>query len=158
MMRDMALSFKIPNEYGKYLNDLIEPIPFDKYWWSIDNDEIHLLDNDEFINEFLFKEEERIIQGEKLYNIAKTNTYYLIFVTLRAFSKEETVEAVRTYKQFLESDCQIALGVYDCSYVMFWCKSDQLISKMYSYAVSKGYEDVEYINEEDLLKEIYYIE
>ena len=70
----------------------------------------------------------------------------------------ELFNQYRTYKEFLDSDCQIALAVYDCSYVMFWCKSNQTVTNMYSYALSKGYEDVEYISENDLLKEKYYIE
>ena len=157
-MKNMGVSFKIPNEYGKYLSDILEPISFGEYQWLIDNDEIHILDNNEFTNEFLFKKEDRIIQSERLYNIAKINTYYLVFITLRAFFKDGTVQSVRTYKEFLDSDCQIALAVYDCSYVMFWCKSNQMVPKMYNYALSKGYEDVEYIYENDLLKEKYYIE
>ncbi|MBU3088235.1 DUF2691 family protein [Clostridium gasigenes] len=153
-MKNMGVTFTIPNEYGKYLSGILEPIPFGEYQWSIDNDEIHMLEN----NEFLFKEEDKLIQGERLYNIAKINTYYLVFATLRAFFKDGTVQSVRTYKEFLDSDCQIALAVYDCSYVMFWCKSNQTVTNMYSYALSKGYEDVEYISENDLLKEKYYIE
>ncbi|MBB6624147.1 DUF2691 family protein [Clostridium gasigenes] len=157
-MKSMGVSFKIPNKYGKYLSDILEPIKFGEYQWLIDNDEIHILDNNEFTNEFLFKEEDKIIQSERLYNIAKINTYYLVFITLRAFFKDGTVQSIRTYKEFLDSDCQIALAVYDCSYVMFWCKSNQTVTKMYSYALSKGYEDVEYISENDLLKEKYSIQ
>lgn len=157
-MENAGVSFQIPNEYGKYLSYILEPIPVDQYQWSIDNDEIHLLENNEIINEFLFKDKDRIIQGETLYNTAKNNTYYLVFATLMAFFKDENIKTVRTYEDFLKSNCQIALAVYDCSYVMFWCKNNQLVSDMYSYALSKGYKAVEYISEDDLFKEKYYIE
>ncbi|WP_099192344.1 DUF2691 family protein [Tepidibacter mesophilus] len=157
-MKNAGVSFQIPNEYGKYLSDILEPIPVGQYQWSIDNDEIHLLEKNEITNEFLFKDKDRIIQGEKLYNAAKNNTYYLVFATLVAFFKDENIKIVRTYEDFLNSNCQIALAIYDCSYVMFWCKKNQLLSKMYSYALSKGYKGVEYITEDDLLKEKYYIE
>ncbi|WP_346916923.1 DUF2691 family protein [Clostridium sp.] len=129
-MRNMRVMFEIPNEYGNYLFDILEPLPVNCYQWLIDSDEIHLLDDNKFTNEFLFNED-RIIYGEELYKNSKDNTYYMIFVTLRAFFKEGTIKAVSKYKEFLESDCQIALGVYDCSYVMFWCKDSQLVSDMY---------------------------
>lgn len=157
-MKNMGVSFEIPNKYGKYLSDILEPIPFGEYQWLIDNDEIHLLENNKFTNEFLFKDEDRIISGETLYNNAKSNTYYMVFVTLRAFFKDGTLQEVSTYREFLESDCQIILAVYDGSYVMFWCKDNQLVLNMYSYALSKGYENIKYISEKDLIEKKYLIE
>lgn len=157
-MKNMGVSFEIPNKHGKYLSDILEPIPFGEYLWLIDNDEIHLLANNEFTHEFLFKEEDIIISGEKLYNTAKTNNYYMIFVTLRAFFNNGDVQPVSSYREFLESDCEIVLAVDDCSYVMFWCKDNQLILNMYNYALSKGYKNIEYISEKDLIEKKYIIE
>ncbi|PTR88695.1 DUF2691 family protein [Bacillus anthracis] len=135
-MKNMGVTFEIPNEYGNYLSDILEPLP---------------------TNEFLF-DEDRILSGEKLYESSKNNTYYMIFVTLRGFFKEGIIKAVSKYNEFLESDCKIILAVYDCSYVVFWCKDSQLISNMYMQAISKGYENVKYISEEDLIAHKYYIE
>jgi len=149
-MNDMGLSFKIPNEYGNYLSDILEPLP-------IDNDEIHLLKDNEFTNEFLFNKD-GILSGEKLYDTSKYNTYYMVFVTVRAFCKDGIIESVSKYKDFFESDCKIILAVYDCSYVIFWCKDNQLVSNMYSYALSKKYENIKYISGKDLIENKYYIE
>ena len=82
----------------------------------------------------------------------------MIFVTLRDFCKEGTIKPVSKYKEFLERDCQIIIVVYDCSYVTLWIKDMQLVSYMYSYAQSKGYERVRYISEEDLIEGKCYIE
>ncbi|MFU0825422.1 DUF2691 family protein [Clostridium sp.] len=145
-MKNVGVRFEIPNEYGNYLSNILESLPVKCYQWLVDDDEIYLLKNNQFTNEFLFNDD-RIISGEKLYESSKNNTYYMIFVTLRAFSKDGTIKAVSKYKDFLESDCQIMLSVYDCSYVVFWCKDSQLVSNMYEYALSKGYEYVEYIED-----------
>lgn len=146
-MKNMGVSFEIPNEYGNYLSDILEPLPVKFYQWLIDDDEIHLLKDNEFTNEFLFNDD-RIVSGQKLYEDSKNNTYYMVFVTLRAFLKDGTIKAVSKYKEFLESDCQIILSVYDCSYVMFWCKDKKLVKDMYMYALSRNYENVKYISEE----------
>jgi hypothetical protein len=103
-MRNMGVMFEIPNEYGNYLFDILEPLPINCYQWLIDNDEIHLLDDNKFTNEFLFNED-RIISGKELYRSSKDNTYYMIFVNLRAFFKDGTIKTVSKYKEFLESDC-----------------------------------------------------
>lgn len=157
-MKNMGVAFEIPNEYGNYLSDILEPLPVNFYQWLIDNDEIHLLHDNEFTNEFLFDSGDRILSGKKLYESSKNNTYYMVFVTLRAFLKDGIIKEVSKYKEFLESDCQIILAVYDCSCVMFWCKDSQLVLNMYKYALSKGYENVKYISEEDLIASKYYIE
>jgi hypothetical protein len=157
-MKNMGVWFEIPNAYGNYLSDILEPIPFNCYQWAVDDDEIHMLKDNEFTNEFLFNDEDRIISGEKLYDSSKNNTYYMIFITLRAFRKDGIIKSVSNYKEFLESDCQIILAVFDCSEVMFWCKDSQLVSKMFNYALSKGYENVNYISEEDLIARKYYLD
>ncbi len=157
-MENAGISFQIPNKYGKYLADILESIPFSKYKWLVDNDEIHLLKNNEFTNQFLFKEEDKVIEGKELYRIAKDNDYYIVFVTLKGFLKDGIVKSVKTYKEFKDSDCQIILGIYDCSYVMIWCKEEQLVSKIYNYVTIKGYKDIKFICEDDLIKEKYYLE
>ncbi|WP_238907051.1 MULTISPECIES: DUF2691 family protein [unclassified Clostridium] len=156
-MKDVGVIFEIPNEYGKYLSEILEPLPVSLYDWVIDNDEIHLVDNDEFSNKFLFNENV-MISGEKLYETSKTNTYYMVFVTLKGFFKDGHIKDISNYEEFLKSDCQIILGVYDCSQVMFWCKDSNLISNMYVYVQSKGYENVGYINEKEVNEGKYRIE
>lgn len=157
-MKNKGITFKIPNEYGSYLADLLDPINFTEYLWLIGSDEIYLIDNDEITDYPLYKEEDRIIPGKQLYDTAKKNTYYMIFITLRAVCKDGNIKAIRTYKEFLESDCQIALAVYDSIYVMVWFKSDKLLSDMYNYAQVMQYEDVRCISESDLLTKRYHIE
>lgn len=156
-MKDVGVLFEIPNEYGNYLSEILEPLPVNLYDWVIANYEIHLVDNGEFSNKFLFNEI-GMISGEKLYETSKNNTYYMVFVTLKGFLKGGHIKDISNYEEFLESDCQIILGVYDCSQVMFWCKDSNLISNMYAYAQSKGYENVGYINEKEVNEGKYRIE
>lgn len=157
-MENVGVKFQIPNEYGSYLYEILKFVPFNSYKWLIDNDEIHLVNDDEFTGEFLFNNDNKILSWEKLCKKSKDNTYYMIFLTLRAFLKDGVIKGVSTYKNFLESDCQIILAVYDCSYVIFWCKDSKLVSSIYEYAVEKHYKNVKYISEDDLLANKYRIE
>jgi hypothetical protein len=152
-MKNMGVSFQIPNEYGNHLSDLLEPLPYSDCQWLIDYDEIHLLYGNEFINKPLFDSD--LLTGDELYSIAKNNRYYMIFVTLMAFIKRETIHHITNYKEFIDSDCKIFLTVYDCSGVMILSKDSQLISKIFDYALSKGYENVNYISENELIDGIW---
>lgn len=157
-MKNVGVKFEVPNKYGSYLYDILEPIPGNSFKWLIDNDEIHLVHDDDLTGEFLFNNDDEILSWEKLYGSSKNNMYYMVFVTLRAFLKDGVIKGVSEYKDFLESDCQIMLAVYDCSYVIYWCKDSQLVSSIYEYALSKCYENVKYISEEHLIANKCWIE
>lgn len=154
-MSNHGVKFEIPNQYGSFLADILEMIPFAEYKWLIDDDEIHLVENSELADRSLFSNEERIMLGEPLFRRANSSTYYMIFVTLKGFFPDDSVQPIRTYREFLESECQIVLVVSDCSYVFLWCKDTQLITHAHDYAISKGYEGILYADEDDLIAEKY---
>jgi hypothetical protein len=156
-MKNMGLSFEIPNKYGTYLFEIIKPLPYAEFQWLIDDDEIYKIINGEFLDEGLFHNTDNVITGNELYKIATSCSQYLIFVTLRAFNKNENIVPVKNYQEFLDSDCQIILGVYDCSYVMLWCKNNSLISMMFNYIQEKGFDNLQYITEDELIEGKYRI-
>lgn len=121
------MCYKIPNAFGSNLANILEPFHASDYFWAIFSDESHLLDEDYITNEFLFHESEA--DGKRLYDLASSNRYYMIFVTLMVYKREEDIHIIRTYKDFRHSDCELAISVADTSYVMIWCKNSKLITK-----------------------------
>ncbi|BCK00512.1 DUF2691 family protein [Anaerocolumna chitinilytica] len=156
-MKNMGLSFEIPNKYGTYLSEILNPLPYTEFQWLIEDDEIYKIINGEFLDEGLFHNTNNVITGNELYKIATSCSQYLIFVTLRAFNKKENIVPVGNYQEFLDSDCQIILGVYDCSYVMLWFKNTSLTSLMFNYIQKKGFNNLKYITEYELIKGKYRI-
>ncbi len=156
-MKNMGLSFKIPNKYGTYLSEILNPLPYAEFQWLIDDDEIYKIINGEFLDEGLFHNTDNVITGNELYKIVTSCSQYLIFVTLRAFNKTENIIPVENYQEFLDSDCQIILGVYDSSHVMLWFKNISLTSMMFNYIQEKGFDNLKYITEDELIKGKYRI-
>jgi hypothetical protein len=157
-MRKMGLYFEIPNKYGTYLSELLKPLPYVKFKWLIDDDEIYKIIDGEFSNEGLFQNSNNVLTGDELYEIATSCSQYLIFITLRAFLKNGSIVSVTNYQEFLESDCQTILGVYDCSYVMLCCKDNRLISMMFNSVLEKGFDNLQYITEDELIEGKYRID
>ncbi len=151
-MKNKGISFEIPNKYGTYLSEILEPLPYAEFQWSIDDDEIYKIKDGEFLSEGLFKDMCNVLSGNELYEIASSCSQYLIFITLRAFNKYGKIVTVNNYQNFLESDCQIILGVYDCSYVMLWCKDSRLVSMLFHYFQEKGFDNLKYITEDELIE------
>jgi len=44
------------------------------------------------------------------------------------------------------------MGISDCSYVKLWGKDDSLLSMIFNYIQEKGYDNLEYISEKELLE------
>lgn len=150
-MKNIGLSFEIPNKYGTYLSEILEPLPYANFHWLIDDVEIYKILDGELLGGELFRDRDKALSGNELYKIAASCSQYLIFITLRAFHKTENMMPVMSFQEFMMSDCQILLGVYDCSEVMFWCKDSNLISRMCDYIQEKGYKNLQHITEDELI-------
>ncbi|MBQ6820275.1 MAG: DUF2691 family protein [Clostridium sp.] len=157
-MKNIGVFFEVPNESLDNISNLLESIPFYEYRWLINNDEILIKKNNKITYEDLFKEEDRIIEGQKLYDIVNSNDYYTIFVNMYAFPKYASIKPIYNYEEFSKSDCNIVISIFDSSYVMFWCKDDKHVANIYNYAIIRGYVDVRYISDKDLLERKYYLD
>ncbi|VDN49129.1 conserved protein of unknown function [Petrocella atlantisensis] len=143
-----GITFEIPNKPGQFLGDILNLFNPQDYIWDIEYDEIHLQRDNEYTGEFLFTEE--YLSGEDLLNRAMTNTYYMIFITLRAFLNEASRDRYGSYDDFLKSDSQVFLTVYDCSYVMFSFKDGNILQEVYRNAEAKGFDNINLLTEESL--------
>lgn len=75
--------------------------------------------------------------------------YYLIFVELKAFSKTSNVGDITTYQEFIGSDCQFVILIVDCSYVTLYAKDQNTVKHLFLKAIANGYENTEYIADEN---------
>ncbi|MGZ9586697.1 DUF2691 family protein [Paenibacillus marinisediminis] len=142
-----GISFETPNEYGGLLGEVLKPIDITAFNWRIGSGESYMVVNDQLDKE-LFSEDRDIIEGAELKNLLETNKYYIIFADLQAFSKDENPH-IATYEEFIESNCELVLLVIDCCYVAIYCKNQEAIELIYKNAIDCGFEDVEYITDEN---------
>lgn len=149
-MDKYGLAYEIPNEYGSHLEHILIPLEAEKYHWSIEFSEIHLLKACEFSGNFLFSE--NYIEGTELLRRATNNKYYMIFATLRGYLGSDCGKKYKTYDGFLESNDELFVSVVDCSYVMICSKSSRIIERAYNYAYDKKYENLRVLSEKDLIK------
>lgn len=141
-----GISLKIPNDYGTYLGEILKPIQISVFNWRIGYVEaIKAIDNK--IDD-LFLANINVIEGEKLKALLEINEYYLIFAELQAFPKEKLSE-VETYEDFVRSNCEFVVLVADSCYVTIYCKNKDAIELLYKNAAEYGFENVEYISQEN---------
>ncbi|PSL36292.1 uncharacterized protein DUF2691 [Planomicrobium soli] len=142
-----GISFEIPNEYGKFLWEILEPVDVAAFDWRIGSGETYRVVNDQLDKE-LFLDDKNVIEGRRLKNLLDVNKYYIIFADLQAFPKNR-VARVETFEEFLESSCELVLLVVDCSYATIYCKNQETIESIHNNAITWGFESIEYITAEN---------
>nr|WP_274388570.1 MULTISPECIES: DUF2691 family protein [Brevibacillus] len=86
-MVNRGITFQIPNENGRFISDIMEPLDCTLYDWLIGNGQILQVIDDQLIDEELFDEGEAIISGSELSSRIDRNLYYTIFADLKGFPK-----------------------------------------------------------------------
>jgi hypothetical protein len=147
-----GISFRTPNEQGSLIYEVMKSVDFSLYNWHIGGDEVYVIDEGE-ISESLFNQQ--ILDGSDLIEIIRNNIYSVIFIELKAFAKNTTITEIASYENFMDSECEIVMLVADCNYVDIYCKDTQLIENLLINAKMHGYENIEYIDENDTRTSMY---
>lgn len=143
-----GINFKIPNDHGNILGDILKPFNTEAFSWYIGCGESYFIQNDT-LGEALFHEEVYGMDGRVLKELLENNEYYIIFANFKAFPQKKDVIDVQTYEEFLNSDCLLVLLVVDCEYATVYCKDQSKLEGLYHNAIRNGYEDVQYITNEN---------
>ena len=147
MVRGIRCS--IPNKQGQYLGTILAPIDVAKYMWKVGNSEAYFVEQNHFTESFFSDDDyEHGIGGTDLRGKFLNYSYYTIFIDLQGYPSEEFV-TIKTYDDFLKSDCEIIILLTDCTYFDIYCKDPLLIEKMYNHVKAQQFEDLHYLTEEN---------
>jgi len=142
-----GVSFKIPNEYGNQLFDILKEIDVSRWDWQIGGGEAYIIENGTLGKELFGTRTS--LTGKELFKLISENEYYLIFADLKAYKNVESELEIVTYEDYLESDCQFVLLLVDSSYVTIYSKNKSTIQSLYHQAVTAKYKNVEYITDDN---------
>ena len=142
-----GISFEIPNEYGTILREVFKPIDTTVFSWRIGNGESYIVVDDE-VDEALFSEDKKAIEGTELKKLLDNNKFYIVSADLQAYPKGGFTE-IETYEDFIESHCELVLLVVDSCYFTIYCRNKETIELLYKNAADCGFEDIEYITDEN---------
>lgn len=140
-----GLTFEIPNEYGQHLDNILSAINCQQYFWLTGGEEAYYIENGE-LGSPLFPRQE-IWGGEAFLQRISNGMYYTIFADLKAFPTEAEVKDIMTYDEFLNSACELAFLLVDCSYVIIYAKDPQTTKRLHAHATSLNYTNIEFITD-----------
>lgn len=143
-----GVSFCIPSKYSKYLWDILKFIDFSKYSWFIEQEEILYFnekkgkpDSDFFTN--------NILTGDEFKKRITDDDYYIYLANIKAYPVNEKVENIVVYDDFIKGCCEMLLLCADSKYIDLYCKSEEYIKTIYDMSIQNGFENVEYITDEN---------
>jgi yncE len=142
-----GVSFCIPNEWGKYLCDVLKPvICTHRFYWEIYDDEAwKKIDGVELE---LFKKRKYI--SDEFNRLISSGEYYIVSGRLAAYDAFEGCSSkFSTYEDFQKSCCQILLFITDSIFIEIYCKNLQYTNILYENAIEKNFSAIEYITDEN---------
>lgn len=139
---NIGIMFKIPNEYGNYLKQILNGIDSNNYIWKIKEDEIYINgDNNLF--------ETKKYTNDEFKNIISQDNYYTIFANIELYEIEDKI-AINNYADFLKSSCILILLITDNEFVEVYSKNIDILTAIYRNALNNDFCDIKYITKESL--------
>lgn len=145
----IGIEFKIVNEYGNYLKQILDGISSSEYVWNISEDEVYTKDLNNN-NGFLFPQERDILTNKEFIEIISKKSYYTVFINIKIYKKENDGITINNYKDFLKSSCILTLRIVDNIFVEIYSKDERILDKIYMNAMKNNFSDIKYITEKNL--------
>ena len=143
----IGIEFKIPNEYGNYLKQILNNIDREDYMWNITEDEVYITDNIKNSG-FLFSQEIKTLSNAEFVDIISQESYYTVFLNIKLYVKEDNV-VIKNYADFAKSSCILVLLITDNEFVEIYSKDVNILKTIYNNAVENNFCNINYITKEN---------
>lgn len=137
-----GLKFEISQETANPLLGILAGVNADSYFWFCVQNQEEVWNTKK--DSPFFKKADYI--GEEFSDLIKQDCY-IIFLKLQAYATKSKYYNICTYEEFLKSDAQLLLLIYDCEFVEIYCKNENTSKALYNNAISQGFCDVMFITD-----------
>jgi hypothetical protein len=145
----ICLDIIVENKYDKYLSKIFNGIDLNNYNWQIEFDDIFYTTNGKVQDRFF---PESNLNGEEFGKYISRENYYLVFAEIKAFPKGSECTKINTFKEFLDSNCEIAFLCIDSIYIEFYCKNNIIIEIVHNNCMRYGIKEAKYRTISDVLE------
>lgn len=139
-----GLSFKISNPRGLPLLEIFKCFNVKNYYWYVVGSQNDAWDS--YMERVLL--DHFAYDGFSFYETI-SQEHFVIFLKLQAYFPNDEYDEILSYDDFQKSECQLLLLIHDCCYVDIYMKDQAMLEEMYQYVVSRGCQNVRYINDDN---------
>lgn len=141
---NIGIEFKIPNEYGNYLKQILNNIDNTNYMWKITEDEVYITNG----MDYLFPQEMKTLSNAEFVDIISQASYYTIFLNIKLYVKEDNI-VINNYDDFIKSSCILVLLITDNEFVEIYSKDANILNTIYNNAMKSGFSNINYITKKN---------
>ena len=88
---------------------------------------------------------EVIIDGEDFNPLICENPYYIISANIHIYKKGSKISKIKTYKEFLDSECGIIILIIDSMNVCIYVKDKEILYRIELNAKENKFQNIKYI-------------
>lgn len=147
-MNICGISFVIPQNQPYVLKEIFENIALNNYTWKNAKEQEEVFpqgDDGVPVNKMFIGKD--ILNGDEFQKLIQ-KPHFVLFAKLSAFSYNKELQEIETYIDYLKSNCEMIVLIYDCEYVEIYTKSLEIINTITNNCVKYGYTNIELISEE----------
>lgn len=147
-MDRIGVFFRVPRDnYDLKIESILKFINIEDYKWHITTNDV-MVRNDDWKHTFL--EDEEFISGLKLKEELQEKDYYPIFLNLRAYPNDLTIQEIRNtsitnLQKFKQSKCMLMLVIIDCYEVAIFVKNPSFLTFLHQEILSQGCKEFRFI-------------
>ena len=134
----IGIRFKIKNEYDNIFYKIFKGINLDECDWNIVEDEIYSQTGENYFDKDYYSNNE-------FQELIKYGTYYPVFANIQIYIKQEKLEDIETYQDFVNSECQLVLFITDNEFVDIYAKKEEWLNIIFQNAINSNFESIQYI-------------
>ena len=149
-----GISFKVNSSEKSVLSIILQNIDIEKLFCKITDDDITMdrdmtMNKDKTMNKDISIFTEEQVNGETFKNIISTVGYTVIFANIKAYPDKSMNDSINDYDDFLKSNCILIILCSDLYDYEIYSKSEEMIEMIKYNCIKKGYDEIEYITEEN---------
>lgn len=144
----VGVSFEIPQETTNVLWKILSSIDISKYFWCCDRTQTEVWDKT-FQNDFFNQE---YYTGDQFSQYVQ-NDHRIVFLKIQAHFSLGNFQNIHLYNEFVNSDCQILVLIYDCENVEIYMKNPMELLAIFENAKANDYQNVAVITDSNITRE-----
>lgn len=141
----IGVSFEIPQVTNSVLWNILGVIDISKYSWYCDRKQTEVWDEAHERDFFAYT----YYDGEQFSKHIQSN-HRIVFLKLQGHTTMQDFSSIQTYNEFVHSDCQIIVLIYDCENVEIYIKNVVELEAIYERVKASGYQNIEFIDDKNL--------
>ncbi len=142
----IGLDIRVRNEYSNYLYKILDGIDFLSYVWEVNYEDFLYHENGD-IKQVFFPTS--VLNGVEFFKCISRDSYYMIFADIKAYPLGSERSEIKTYNDFVESNCEVILLCTDSMFIEFYSKKRNVLDRVYNNCIGENFEKVAYLTTED---------